>query len=101
MNALEESHDGCSPHCTIGGGTKDKDMTEEDLKIGRETANDGKPKGWFQVFRNLAGSTKDDRESIVSKAIGDYFDKHYMANPLVIVEEGKNGKLYLNSAKSR
>ncbi len=31
-----------SPHCTIGGGTKSKDMTEEDLKIGRETANAGK-----------------------------------------------------------
>lgn len=90
-----------SPHCTIGGGAKDKEMTEEDLKIGRETANDGKPKGWFQAFRNLAGSAKDGRESIVSKAISDYFGKHYMANPLVIVEEGKNGNLYLNPAKSR
>ena len=90
-----------SPHCTIEGGTKDQDMTEEDLKIGRETPNDGKPKGRFQAFHNLAGSTKDGRESIISKAIRDYFDKHYMANPLVIVKEGKNGKLYLNSAKSR
>ncbi len=90
-----------SPHCAIGGGTKDKDMTEKSLKTGRETANDGKPKGWFQALRNLAGSTKDGRESIVSKAIGDYFDKHYMANLLVIVEEGKNGNIYLNPAKSR
>ncbi len=90
-----------SPHGTIGGGTKDQDMTEEERKIGRETANDGKPKGWFQAFRNLAGSTKDGRESIVSKAISDHFDKHYMANPLVIVEERKDGKLYLNPAKSR
>ena len=61
----------------------------------------GKPKGWFQVFRNLAGSAKDGRKSTVSKAISDYFDKHYMANPLMIVEEGKNCKIYLNPAKSR
>lgn len=98
------------PHCAIGGGTKDQDMTEEERKIGRETANDSKQKGWFQAFRNLAGSTKDGRsiavlfdgrESIVSKAISDYFDKHSMANPLVIVEERKDGKIYLNPAKSR
>ena len=89
------------PHGTIGGGTKDKDVTEKERKIGRETANNGKPKGWFQAFRNLAESSKDGCESIVSKAIIDYFDKHYMANPLVIMEEGKDGNLYLNPAKSR